>query len=122
MIRFSDALSKELRWLKVYVINPGLIDTKLAEQAPGEKTSPDIIGPIASFLASDQCKVPSGTVVKRLQLDALKEIISPLLKGKTYTNWKTIYQEMKPNLGHKIIRNIEKYKKMIPFIISDYRK
>ena len=122
VILFSDALAKELRWVKVYVINPGLIDTKLAERVPGEKDSPEIIGPIASFLASDQCKLPSGTVVKRLQLDSLKEIISPLLEGKTYADWKAIYQEMKPNLGHKIIRNIEKYKKLIPFIITDYRK
>ncbi len=120
VILFSDVLAKEIRWLKVYVINPGLIDTKLAERAPGEKSPPEIIGPIASFLASDACKVPSGTIVKRLQLDSLKNSIIPLIEGKRYPSWNTLFNEIKPNLEEKILRNLEKYKKMLPFLFQDY--
>ncbi len=120
VILFSNALAKEHRWVKVYIINPGLIDTKLAEGAPGEKESPEIIGPIASFLASDQCKLLSGTVVKRLQLDSLRAAIIPLIEGKTYPKWKDLLQEIQPNLSPKILRNVEKYKKLLPWLFKDY--
>ena len=120
VILFSDALAKELRWVKVYVINPGLIDTKLAEYAPGEKESPEIIGPIAGFLASEQCKLPSGMVVKRLQLDGLKDAIVPFIEGKTYPNWQVLFKEIQPKVHLKILRNVEKYKKMLPWLFRAY--
>jgi len=122
VIIFSDVLSKEVRFVKVYVINPGLIDTKLAVRAPGKKDPPEIIGPIATYLASDECKLPSGTIVKRLQLDSLKAAISPLIQGRTFTNWESLLQEIQPKLNEKILNNIEKYQKMLPFLFKDYIK
>ena len=119
VILFFDSLSKEQHWAKVYVINPGLIDTKLAERSVGKKDPPEIIGPIASYLASDECKLKSGTVVKRLQLDNLKAAILPLIEGKNYASWKDLLQEIKPKLNEKILRNLEKYKKMLPFLFWD---
>ncbi|MHA1266817.1 MAG: SDR family NAD(P)-dependent oxidoreductase [Candidatus Helarchaeota archaeon] len=120
VLLFSDVLSKEYRWLKVYVINPGLIDTKLAEKAPGKKDSPDIIAPIASFLASDACKLPSGTVVKRLQLDNLKKTILPLIQNKTFSSVKELIQEVEPHIPPKIQRNLLKYQKMLAFLFKDH--
>ncbi|MHA1279364.1 MAG: SDR family NAD(P)-dependent oxidoreductase [Candidatus Helarchaeota archaeon] len=120
VLLFSDVLAKENRFIKVYVINPGLIDTKMAEAAPGAKTPPEVIAPIATFLASDMNKLPSGTVVKRLQLDALKEAISPLIQGRTFPNQSAFLKEIEPKLNPKILRNIKKYRKMLPFLFKEY--
>lgn len=120
VILFSDALSKELSWVKVYVLNPGLIDTKLAEKSPGKKESPEIISPIIVYLASDECKLPSGTVVKRLQLDNLKAAVLPLIRGKKFLDRKALLQEITPKLSEKILRNVKKYKHMFPFLFDEY--
>jgi 3-oxoacyl-[acyl-carrier protein] reductase len=122
VILFSDVLSKEVRFVKVYVINPGLIDTKLAVRAPGKKDPPEIIGPIATYLASDDCKLPSGTIVKRLQLDSLKAAIVPLIQGRIFPSWKTIFQEIQPKLNDKVLKNVEKYEKILPFLFKEYIK
>ncbi|NVM27878.1 MAG: SDR family oxidoreductase [Candidatus Helarchaeota archaeon] len=120
VILFSNALSKELHWAKVYVINPGLIDTKLAERSAGKKDPPEIIGPIASYLASDECKLKSGTVVKRLQLDNVKAAIVPLIQGHKYPTLKALLKDVEPQVTEKIKRNIEKYKKMLAFLFQEY--
>jgi 3-oxoacyl-[acyl-carrier protein] reductase len=120
VILLSDALAKEERHIKVYVINPGLIDTKMTKIAPGTKTPPGVIGPIASFLASGANKLPSGTVIKRLQLDGLKAAIVPLLGGRTFSSWNALFKEVKPKLDAKILRNIKKYQKMLPFLFKEY--
>ncbi|NVM01915.1 MAG: SDR family oxidoreductase [Candidatus Helarchaeota archaeon] len=122
VILFNEVLAKEVKYIKAYVINPGLIDTKLARLSTGKKEPPEIIGPIASYLASDENKLPSGIVVKRIQLDNMKAAISPLIQGRTYPDWKTLFKEIKPQLSEKILRNIKKYNKMMPFLFRDFLK
>ncbi len=120
VLLFNDVLAKEARFIKAYVINPGLIETKMTEKAPGTKDPPEIVAPIATYLASDENKLPSGTAVKRLQLDNLKAAILPLIQGRTYPTWNALFQEIKPHLNEKILRNIKKYRKMLPYLFKDY--
>ncbi|MHA1651124.1 MAG: SDR family NAD(P)-dependent oxidoreductase [Candidatus Helarchaeota archaeon] len=120
VLLFNDVLAKEARFIKAYVINPGLIETKMTEKAPGTKDPPEIVAPIATYLASDENKLPSGTAVKRLQLDNLKAAILPLIQRRTYPTWNALFQEIKPHLNEKILRNIKKYRKMLPYLFKDY--
>ncbi len=122
LLLFADVLAKEEKHVKVYTINPGLIDTRLAGASPGRKDPPEIIGPIASYLASNENKLPSGTVVKRIQLDNMKATITPLIQGRTYPDWKTLFKDIKPQLNEKILRNIKKYNKMMPFVFRESLK
>ncbi|MFX0140849.1 MAG: SDR family NAD(P)-dependent oxidoreductase [Candidatus Hodarchaeota archaeon] len=122
LLLFANVLAKEEKHVKVYTINPGLIDTRLAGGSLGKKEPPEIIGPIASYLASDENKLLSGTVVKRIQLDNMKAAISPLIQGRTYSDWKTLFKEINHQLSEKILRNIKKYNKMMPFLFRDYLK
>jgi 3-oxoacyl-[acyl-carrier protein] reductase len=120
ILLFSDSLSKEERRIKVYVINPGLIDTQMAENAPGKKYPPEAISQIATYLAFPENKFPSGTVVKQLQLDNIKDALFPLIQGHTYPDWDTLFQDVETKLDEKNLRNIEKYKIMMPYIFRDY--
>jgi NAD(P)-dependent dehydrogenase (short-subunit alcohol dehydrogenase family) len=120
ILLFSDSLSKEERRIKVYVINPGLIDTQMAKNAPGKKYPPEAISQIATYLAFPENKFPSGTVVKQLQLDNIKDAIFPLIQGHTYPDWDTLFQDVEMKLDEKNLRNIEKYKIMMPYIFRDY--
>lgn len=120
ILLFSDSLSKEERRIKVYVINPGLIDTQMATIESGQKYPPEAIATIATYLASPENKFPSGMVIKQLQLEYIKEAINPLIQGRTYSDFSALFKDVKKELNEKILRNIEKYKIMMPYIFKDY--
>ena len=120
IILFSDSLSKEERKVKVYVINPGLIETKMTESLGGKKESPEVIAKIATYLALPENKFPTGMVIKQLQLDNIKAAVAPLIQGRTFPNWNALFQEVKPKLDAKILGNIEKYKVMLSYWFKEY--
>jgi len=120
ILLFSDVLSKEERRIKVYVITPGLIDTQMTESLLGKKYPPEAISSLATYLVLPENKFPSGTVIKQIQVDNIKDAIFPLIQGRTFSDWNTLFQEVAPKLGEKNLRNIEKYKIMMPYIFKDY--
>jgi NAD(P)-dependent dehydrogenase (short-subunit alcohol dehydrogenase family) len=120
ILLFSDSLSKEERKVKVYVINPGLIETKMTESLGGKKESPEVISKIATYLALPENKFPSGMVIKQLQLDNIKAAVAPLIQGRTFPNWNTLFQEVKSKLDAKILGNIEKYKVILSYWFKEY--
>jgi NAD(P)-dependent dehydrogenase (short-subunit alcohol dehydrogenase family) len=120
ILLFSDSLSKEERKVKVYVINPGLIETKMTESLGGKKESPDVIAKIATYLALPENKFPTGMVIKQLQLDNIKAAVTPLIEGRTFPNWTALFQEVKSKLDAKILGNIEKYKVMLSYWFKEY--
>lgn len=122
LINFTKTLSKEDKYVKVYALNPGRIDTKLTVGLAGNKKSPEIIGPIASFLASDKNKLKSGTVVKRLQLDSLQNATRDYLEGKKYTDIDSLITEIKSKIDAKTIHHLKKYEGMLMYIFQDYLK
>ncbi len=122
ILLFSDCLAKEERRIKVFVINPGLIDTQMAENAPGKKYPPEVIAEIATYLALPENKFPSGTVVKQIQVDNIKDAILPLIQTHTYPTWDSLFQDVKAKLDEKNLRNIEKYKVMMPYLFKDFLK
>jgi len=120
ILLLSDSLSKEERKVKVYVINPGLIETKMTEGLQGKKESPEVIAKIATYLALPENKFPSGMVIKQLQLDNIKAAIAPLIQGRTFPDWNTLFQGVKSKLDAKILGNIEKYKVMLSYWFKEY--
>jgi 3-oxoacyl-[acyl-carrier protein] reductase len=120
ILLFSDSLSKEERKVQVYVINPGLIETKMTENLQGKKESPEVIAKIATYLAFPENKFPSGMVIKQLQLDNIKAVIAPLIQGRTFPDWNTLFQGVKSKLDAKILGNIEKYKVMLSYWFKEY--
>ena len=122
ILLFSDSLSKEERKVKVYVINPGLIETKMTENLQGKKESPEVIAKIATYLALPENKFPTGMVIKQLQLDNIKVTVAPLIQGRTFADWNTLFQEVKSKLDAKILGNIEKYKVILSYWFKEYLK
>jgi 3-oxoacyl-[acyl-carrier protein] reductase len=122
LINFTKTLAKEVAYIKVYALNPGLIDTELTKALHGNKKSPEIIGPIASFLASDNNKLKSGTVVKRLQLDSLQNATKNYLDGKKYADIDSLITEIRYKIDDKTIHHLKKYEGMLTYIFRDNLK
>jgi len=59
-------------------------------------------------------------VIKQLQLDNIKAVIAPLIQGRTFPDWNTLFQGVKSKLDAKILGNIEKYKVMLSYWFKEY--
>jgi hypothetical protein len=94
----------------------------MAENAPGKKYPPEVIAEIATYLALPENKFPSGMVVKQIQVDNIKDTILPLIQTRTYPTWDSLFQDVKAKLDEKNLRNIEKYRVMMPYLFKDFLK